>query len=749
MVLCLASGAPFGAQAQGLSWEPGDGPRALPGWSARVGASLAEALATPEGFSPYDGASLKTLEAEPGEAIAFHAAFTLGPSSDGVALALYLGPGDYPRDLYVNGHRLLKTGNPGERGEPYSSTIFYSSRVALPPSLLRYSGEPNEVVVMAYPAYETSPLGSVYLGEHADVSRLVFVRDLFNVHFIQAALVIACFICLYFVLLFLRSPERDARYLLFALTCAAFALGHVNIAFYSDAANELSLLKASRVGLVLTSLFFALFSMRFTGAFSRRPRLGRWVPLALGLPAALSVAGNLLQSDKRGASTFFASVTANLVLTPMLVFTLAVLVIGIVRKREAARVALLGGFVASIAASLVDMSHVSADTVPFCYLTAYGYMVLLVSIFFVLALEQSELSRRLAAQTDALNGRNAALVDMVRDLSDVAAGLVASSSGLESAIDGTLGSVEAFGGEARRVSDAFESQAATLEGELDAVSRYLAVSAERVPKALESQTAAVEQMNGTLSDMKARIEENLESAGESSRIAERLKAEAEEGEGAISRSRDAMRAVSELSGALQGVLASIEDIAERTHVLSINAAIESARLGAQGKGFAVVAQEIRSLSEQSRASLSSSFGKIAEIAEAVSRGAGLAEDAAAALRSIAAQARTSAERTEDIRRLIELQRGQGQDMVRDADALLAEARLLKDLSAEERRGHEERSARFGAMRESLQAVSGALGRQEARKGELEVSLSMMRSVMADNARHLERLKAAIRKAGAV
>ncbi|MBU1079962.1 MAG: hypothetical protein KKB59_05680 [Spirochaetes bacterium] len=744
IILFIAAACASALAAQEMTWIAGGSPAPLEGWMVRRSAAGAapSALGESEGFSPYSGAAIDAPGAERRRVFEFRASFALDGASAATPLALYMGPGDYPRDVYLNGHRLLRTGDHGER---YASTVFYSSRIPLPPDLLEYDGAANVVSVMAYPDYEIGPLGDVFLGDYYDISGLVFLRDLFNVRFIQAAFVVACFIGLFFFLLFVRSPDKDVRYLLFSLTCAAFALGHVNLSFYHDALNEVALLKASRTGLALTSLFFALFAMRFTGFLASK----RWIPPLLSLPVAASIVGNLIQPDKRGASLFFASVTTNFVLTPLLVLTLVVLVVGFARKRDPARAALLAGFIVSIASSLVDMSRVAANTIPFCYLTAYGYMVLLVAIFFVLALEQSEVSRQLAAQSGKLNERNGILVDMVRELKDVAAGLVASSSSLDAAIDSTLRSVEEFGGETHTASEAFRSQSRAVEGEIDGIAERLSASAYRVPKALESQTAAVEKMNATLSDMGQRIEENLGSAGESSRIAERLAADAEDGSRVIARSRDAMNHVAELSGALQGVLSSIEDIAERTHILSINAAIESARLGAQGKGFAVVAQEIRTLSEQSRTSLASSFAKIGEIAGSVSESTSLSETAAATLLAIAEQARTSAQRTEDIRRLIELQRGQGEDMVKDADALLSEARLLKELSVEEKRSNEERSTKFAFMKESLASVSGALDRQEGRKGELSSSLDTMRAVMAENARHIDRLKGAISRIGDV
>jgi PAS domain S-box-containing protein len=76
--------------------------------------------------------------------------------------------------------------------------------------------------------------------------------------------------------------------------------------------------------------------------------------------------------------------------------------------------------------------------------------------------------------------------------------------------------------------------------------------------------------------------------------------------------------LSEQNQAIGEIIASVNDLAEQSNLLAVNAAIEAARAGEQGKGFAVVAQEVRSLAEQSKQATAQVRAIIGDIQKATS-----------------------------------------------------------------------------------------------------------------------------------
>ncbi|HUV51093.1 MAG TPA: methyl-accepting chemotaxis protein [Anaerolineae bacterium] len=76
--------------------------------------------------------------------------------------------------------------------------------------------------------------------------------------------------------------------------------------------------------------------------------------------------------------------------------------------------------------------------------------------------------------------------------------------------------------------------------------------------------------------------------------------------------------LSEQSQLIGGIIASVNDIADQSNLLAVNAAIEASKAGESGKGFTVVAQEIKSLAEQSKKATAQVRNILSDIQKATS-----------------------------------------------------------------------------------------------------------------------------------
>ena len=81
----------------------------------------------------------------------------------------------------------------------------------------------------------------------------------------------------------------------------------------------------------------------------------------------------------------------------------------------------------------------------------------------------------------------------------------------------------------------------------------------------------------------------------------------------ISETEKRIKRLGERSQEINGVVEIINNIAERTHVLALNASMQAAAAGDAGRGFAVVADEVQRLAESSRQSTSEIAGLVSNI----------------------------------------------------------------------------------------------------------------------------------------
>ena len=100
----------------------------------------------------------------------------------------------------------------------------------------------------------------------------------------------------------------------------------------------------------------------------------------------------------------------------------------------------------------------------------------------------------------------------------------------------------------------------------------------------------------------------------------------EESQQQMHRMRDAMNKIQEASNKVVGIIKTIEDIADQTNLLSLNASIEAARAGEAGRGFAVVAGEIGNLANESARAVNTTRDLISVSLDEIKKGNALVDD---------------------------------------------------------------------------------------------------------------------------
>jgi methyl-accepting chemotaxis protein len=184
-------------------------------------------------------------------------------------------------------------------------------------------------------------------------------------------------------------------------------------------------------------------------------------------------------------------------------------------------------------------------------------------------------------------------------------------------------------------------QTRSIAEHLNAATAEILASTQQQGASTAEQAAAVQQANATMAEISQSGSQISERAKQVAAAAEATSSASTVGLESVQNTTATMESIGDQAGAVAEnvialsektqavgeIIATVNDIAEQSHLLALNASIEAAAAGEYGRSFSVVAQEMKSLADQSKQATIQVRSILGDIQKAINSSVMLTEEA--------------------------------------------------------------------------------------------------------------------------